>query len=389
MRAALVVAHHYPPHIGGLELVVQRQAHSMVANGYQVVVLTSRFESAQREDDVRTGLEVIRIACSHFLERLSFIPFPLFSPRLVTEIWRQLRRVDVVHIHDVFYMSSWVAAVLACISRKPFLLTQHVAMVDHRSRLVMWMQRLVYATAGRWIFARARSIVVYNENVRAFLHSRGVPADRVLSLANGIDTRQFRPAEPDERCSIRRRFDLPQGRPLVLFVGRLVEKKGFQILLEAKEPGFDLVFVGPGVPPAQAPSEGVHWLGPLEQAQVAELYRACDLFAFPALGEVFTLVMQEAMASGLPVLTTDDAAYAGTMVSDCVVLCRRDADAFTGAIKGLLADPARLRELSARSRERAVRHFDWHSNFSRLMNAYTEVLRRQEVGHLPSREDGA
>jgi D-inositol-3-phosphate glycosyltransferase len=346
----------------------------MVQNGYRVVVLTSRWESAQQEDEARTGVEVIRISCSHLLENLFFIPFPLFSPRLFSEAWKQLRRADIVHINDVFYLSSWVVAALASVARKPILLTQHVAMVEHPSTLVMWVQRLVYATAGRWIFSRARSIIVYNENVRAFLRARGVPDARILLLANGIDTGLFRPAGLDERRAIRSRFGLPRDRPLVLFVGRLVEKKGFHILLDARDAGFDLVFAGPGSIPESARMEGVHWLGPLDQAQTAELYRACDLFAFPAVGEVFTLVMQEAMASGLPVLTTDDPAYGDSMVSDHIVLCRRQADCFREAINGLLADRGRLSALASRSRELAVRHFDWSSNFSRLMNAYSDVV---------------
>lgn len=349
----------------------------MAENGYRVVVLTSRFGQVQPDEEPRTGIEVLRISCWHIFERLFFIPFPLFSLRLIPVAWRQLRRVDIVHIHDVFYLSSWVVGALAFVARKPVLLTQHVAIVEHSSKLVMWMQRLVYATAGRGIFAMARIIFVYNENVRAFLHARGVPDQRVVALANGVDTGLFRPAGPDERRNVRRRFGLPQDRPLVLFVGRLVEKKGFHILLDARDPSFDLVFVGPGVVSEIGHADGVHWLGPLDQAQTAELYRACDLFAFPAVGEIFTLVMQEAMSSGLPVLTTDDPVYGGSVVSGYIVLCRRNADCYKAAIKDLLADPGRLNGMGSRSRDLAVQHFDWRSNFSRLMNAYSDVLCRQ------------
>lgn len=368
MQTALLVAHHYPPHVGGLELVVERQAQSMAASGYQVVVLTSRVESTAGQPQRPPGIEVIRIGCSHLFERLFFIPFPLFSPRILTEAWKQVKRADIVHVHDVFYMSSWIAAALARMMRKPLLLTQHVAMVEHSSRLVMWLQRLVYATAGRWIFAKARAIVVYNENVRAFLRSRGVPNEKIVLLANGIDTALFRPARTDERSSIRRRYGLPLERPLVLFVGRLVVKKGFHILLEARDPAFDLVFVGPGTIPEHGRIDGVHWLGALDQAQIAELHRACDLFAFPAVGEVFTLVMQEAMASGLAVLTTDEAAYAHSIVSGHIVTCPRNADSYRAAILGLLTDSGRLRDLQSRSRALAVRHFDWHSNIARLIS---------------------
>ncbi|MEJ0085355.1 MAG: glycosyltransferase family 4 protein [Pseudomonadota bacterium] len=379
MPTALLVAHHYPPHVGGLELVVERQAQSLAENGYRVVVLTSRSGSAARADEPRAGIELIRLSCAHFFEKRFFIPFPLFSPRLVPAAWKQLKRADVVHIHDVFYMSSWIVAALAFIARKPFLLTQHVALVDHPSRFVMWVQRLVYATVGRWIFAHARSIVAYNENVRAFLRSRRVPEERVLVLANGIDTALFRPASANERRDIRGRCELPQDRPLVLFVGRLVEKKGYQILLDAKSAAFDLVFVGPGDVPAAGRVPGVHWLGALNQAQTAEIYRACDVFAFPAIGEIFTLAMQEAMASGLPVVTTDDPAYAGSIVSGQVVLAERRADAFRRAIQDLLADPGALRAIGTRGRELAARHFDWHANFGRMLTIYSGTRMRESV----------
>lgn len=374
MATVLLVAHHYPPHVGGLELVVERQAQSLAGNGYRVIVLTSRFDSLPGAEEPRPGLEVIRIPCWHVFEKLFFIPFPVFSPRLIFEAWRQLKRVDLVHVHDVFYVSSWVVAMLAVIARKPILLTQHVATVEHRSRFVMWVQRLVYATAGRAIFARALSIIVYNENVRAFLRSHGVADQRILPLANGVDTSRFRPAAEGERRDIRDRYRLPQDRPLVLFVGRLVEKKGHHVLLAARDPAFDLVFVGPGTVPADGRTPGVHWLGPLDQAQTAELFRACDVFAFPAVGEVFTLVMQEAMASGLPVVTTDDPTYAGSILSGLVILCPRQAECFRQAILSLLSDAGRLRELKLRGRELAVRHFDWHANFKRIMSTYSDVL---------------
>jgi D-inositol-3-phosphate glycosyltransferase len=374
MPTALLVAHHYPPHVSGLGLVVERQAQSLVEHGYRVIVLTSTLNSTPQVEPSPPGVDVIRVGCWHFFERRFFIPFPLFSPRLLPEAWRQLKRVEIVHVHDVFYLSSWVVAALAVMARKPILLTQHVAMVEHSSALVVWMQRLVYATVGRWIFARARSIVAYNANVRAFLRERKVPDDRILQLTNGIDTALFRPAEPDERREIRTRYGLPLDRPLVLFVGRLVVKKGYHILLDAKDPGFDLVFAGPGNVPAHARSQGVHWLGSLDQGQLAELNRACDVFAFPAVGEIFTLVMQEAMASGLPVVTTDDPAYTKSIVSGEIILCPRRAECFRKAIQDLLADPDRLRALSSRGRGLALQHFDWNANFGSLMNKYSDVL---------------
>ena len=375
MPTVLLVSHHYPPHIGGLGLVVQKQAASLAQNGYQVVVLTSRYGQVRDADRGEAGVQVIGVPCSHVLERVFNIPFPLFSPSLIWKAWQQVRRADVVHIHDVFYLSSWAAGLLAVLFRKPMLVTQHVAMVDHSSGLVTQVQRLVYATVGRWLFRAARQVVVYNENVQAFLRSMGVPQQRILVLVNGIDTAAFRPATPEQRGASRQRFGLPQGRSLVLFVGRLVEKKGYQVLLDAQDPAYDLVFVGPGPIPKHGRVDGVHWLGPLDQAQTAQLFSACDLFAFPAVGEIFTLVMQEAMAAGLPVVTTDDPAYRGSIVARCVTLASRDAASFREAIARTLRDPDARARLGAESREVAVRYFDWRRNFLALEAVYTQILK--------------
>jgi glycosyltransferase involved in cell wall biosynthesis len=375
MPTVLLVSHHYPPHIGGLGLVVQKQAQSLVENGYQVVVLTSQYGRVRDVDRGAAGIHIIGVPCSHILEKVLNIPFPLFSVSLIWRAWRLVRRAEVVHIHDVFYLSSWVAGAFAVFLRKPMLVTQHVAMVDHSSGLVMLVQRLVYATLGRWLFSGAYKVVVYNQNVQSFLRSMGVPEGQILFLSNGIDTAAFRPATQEERAAIRQRFGLPQGRSLVLFVGRLVEKKGYHVLLAARDPAYDLVFVGPGPIPKDGRIESVHWMGPLGQDQTAELFRACDLFAFPAVGEIFTLVMQEAMASGLPVVTTDDPAYCGSIVSRCITVSRRDAESFREAIARILSDPAVLSRLSAESRDVAVRSFDWRKNFLALEAVYSEILR--------------
>jgi D-inositol-3-phosphate glycosyltransferase len=375
MPTVLLVSHHYPPHIGGLGLVVQKQAESLVANGYEVVVLTSRYGQVRDAGRGGAAIQIIGVPCSHILERVLNIPFPLFSVSLLWRAWRLVRRAELVHIHDVFYLSSWVAGVFALLLRKPMLVTQHVAMVDHSSGLVMLAQRLVYATFGRWLFSGARKIVVYNQNVESFLRSMAVPQGKILFLSNGIDTAAFRPATPAERAQIRQRCGLPQERLLVLFVGRLVEKKGFHVLLAARDPAYDLVFVGPGPIPKDGRIEGVHWMGPLDQDQTAALFRACDLFAFPATGEIFTLVMQEAMASGLPVVTTDDPAYHESIVAGCITLSRRDAESFREAIVRTLSDPVLLRHLSAQSRDVAVQNFDWRKNFHPLEAMYAQILR--------------
>src|ERR1700741_4179049 len=93
----LVVAHYYPPHLGGIEVVAQSVASGLARRGYAVSVLTSS-AAGLRGLCMEGGVRVRRVPALHWLERYG-APFPLFSPSLLWHAWRMTRRADVVQIH--------------------------------------------------------------------------------------------------------------------------------------------------------------------------------------------------------------------------------------------------------------------------------------------------
>ena len=377
MTGVLSVVHYYPPHIGGMEMVAQKQAEGLAQAGFSSRVVTSACEGGPPGHRQEGDVHVIRCAANNTLDRRFGLPFPLLGAGLWRTLWHEVRWADLVHLHDVFYMPSWVAFLCALRWRKPVVLTQHVAMVEHPSAAVMTIQRLVYATFGRAIFGYARQIIVYNHNVREFLKAQGVPERKIKELRNGIDTSLFRQANPEEKARLRKKYGLPQEKVLVLFVGRLVAKKGFDKVFAARSSKYSLLFVGPGKPPegARAQAEDALFLGPRTQEEVAELYQASDIFVFPAVGEILTLVMQEAMASGLPVVTTDDPAYQEYDFDKRLLrLIPAQPEALRAALEALADDPELRSEMAEYSRKVAAERFDWNSNFSRLLQIYAPIL---------------
>jgi glycosyltransferase involved in cell wall biosynthesis len=143
------------------------------------------------------------------------------------------------------------------------------------------------------------------------------------------------------------------------------------VLLRARDPRFDLVFVGSGDPGREAAGPHVRFLGPLDRTQVAELYRASDIFVLPTHGELFTLAMQEAMASGLPVITTDDPGYAHYDLDRRLVsLVQPQPAVVRDEILRILGDDALRAEMGRYSRSLAEAWFDWDRNFSTLDSTY-------------------
>ena len=273
-------------------------------------------------------------------------------------------------MHDVYYSSSVLAASLAKWRRRPLFITQAVGIVEHDKAVVKFVQKVVYSSAGRLLWRWATTITAYNPLVAGFLSQHGVPAEKVRLTYNGVDTRHFCPGDPVAVRTIRRRYGLPPEIPVILFVGRLVPKKGFLKLLEARGPEYEVVIAGPGRIPDQIPA-GVTFLGPVNRNDLRDLYQASDIFAFPAVGEILTLVMQEAMACGLPVVATADEAYSPYDLDPFgIALVPPEPEILRSTFLGLLGQPDRMRYMRAYSRRLAEERFDWQNNAEHLASEY-------------------
>ena len=320
-----------------------------------------------------SGYTVVRIPAWNFLEERSGIPFPVWHPSAVWRLSDLIRKADVVHVHDVYHGSSVLAATLARRHRRPIFITQHVGVVEHDKTIVKLVQKLLYSTAGKAVWGWAETITVYNTIVEKFLRDHGVFAGKIRLTYNGINTRYFHPGTPEGTRLTRQRYGLPLNVPIVLSVGRLVPKKGLQKLVDARSPEYEVVHVGPGAIPNRVP-EGVRFLGPLNRAELRDLYQASDIFAFAAVGEMLTLVMQEAMACGLPIVATAEEAYSRYGLDPSgISLVDPEPEVLRSTFLRILGDPDRMRYMQAYSRWLAEERFDWWKNSMLHASQYQDV----------------
>ncbi|MDP4020949.1 MAG: glycosyltransferase family 4 protein [Candidatus Adlerbacteria bacterium] len=371
----LVVSHYYPPHVGGLELVAFYQATLLAEKGHSVTVVTSKV-SAEERSGVFKGVEVIRVRALNLFEKKWGVPFPIFSPQLLFVLWRAAKKADVVHIHDAFYISSFLAALCARLQKKPVVLMQHVEMVNHPSALITFAQKLVYATTGAYIFRASTKILTLNDRVEQFLVKQGVLPSKLVQFSNGVDTELFHPVSLEQKKALREKLHLSSDKKIVLFVGRFVPKKGFHKLLAIDNDAYQLVFCG-GTRPVSAPKNTV-FLGTMPHKDTAQVYQAADIFVLPSEGEGFPLSVQEAMASGLPVITTNDVGYK-RYGFDPNLICLIDnptSSSVQAAIDMILSDEKRIDKMSKYSREYVLAHFSWPIVINTLEVIYRGVVRK-------------
>ncbi len=381
----LIVSAYAPPHLGGVEVVVAQQATSLAALGHQVTVLTSQCAAGGSSPDRRTqpppyadqgGYRMIRVPAWNGFEHRWGIAVPVYRPlRLLRQQIRLSRDADVIHVYDVYHPSSVLASCLARLLRKPLFATQSVGIVDHDMLMVRLAQRAVYTTIGRLVWRWASAVTAFTPIVQDFLLERHVPGAKIRLKYNGIDTREFHPGDAESAQATRKRHGLPAGIPVVFYAGRLVPKKGCGKLLAASGPEYQVVLAGPGRIPSHVPPH-VTFLGPVDRDDLRDLYQASDIFAFPATGEILTLVMQEAMACGLPVVATADAGYTSYDLDPSgIALVEPEPAKLRAEFLDILGNPERRQRMQVYSRRLAEERLDWQRNAADIAAEYTAACR--------------
>jgi len=228
---------------------------------------------------------------------------------------------DVIHTHNLGpLIYAAVARMLhPRLWRTPILHGEHGALQGDSLTPRRMRQR-------RWLYRLCRKIHTVSAGLRTELIERGMPAEHLVSLINGVDCRRFAPAADKKKA--RQLAGLPEEAWVLGTVGRFIATKRYPLLIEAFEilakqhPQAHLLILGDGGPEKVAVADLIerspvrsrlHPLG--HQAEPASFYQAMDLMVMPSSHEGLANALLEAMATGVPVLA-HAACGAGEVIED-------------------------------------------------------------------------
>ncbi len=243
-------------------------------------------------------------------------------------------------------------------------------------------QRLFTSLNASWekqAFAKSKVVVAVSKRVQQELVEIGIPTDRIRVILNGVDLHEFSPGDTD-----RSKFGLPQGVTLALFAGDIrTPRKNLDTVLHAlvQVPELHLAIAGitEGSPYLHLAkelnlSERVHFLG--HRQDVPQIMKVVDFFVFPSRYETFGLVVLEAMATRIPVITASTTGASEVVTPECgvVLLDPNDTDTLAKELGALTNDPEKRLQMGQAARVEAEKH-SWESMAQHYVDLFEEFAK--------------
>src|ERR1022692_788701 len=369
MRIA-IVTESFRPDVNGVAHSVLRVAEHLVLRGHHPLVIAPRPARGVPPDEDSLDYPVVRVPS---LPMPGYGRFRLGMPSPAIRSALTSHRSELVHLASPFCLGARGSAVAQHLGLPSIAVYQTdvpgYARAYHTGRLGE-------AAAWRWlrgIHDAADRTLAPSTASAACLHSQGI--QRVWLWGRGVDTERFDPAR---RSASLRRSLTPGGEVLVGYVGRLAAEKRVDLLARvATLPGTRLIIVGTG--PAEAMARRVMpaavFLGQREGMELARIFASLDIFVHSGCYETFGQTLQEAAASGLPVVAP---AVGGPLdiVADGVtgyLVTPGDAEALAAAVARLVADPG-SRAAQGRAARDMVLARSWTAVGDALIGHYAAVL---------------
>jgi glycogen synthase len=391
----LTLSWEYPPRVvGGLGRHVSALTRSLAAQGHEVHVVTRDHPDAPAEEHA-DGIHVVRVGeAPPVIPFTDLVPWVLaFNNRVQSAAARILAThdVDVVHAHD--WLVAHAAAGVKDAFGVPLVATVHATEYGrHQGYLPGPMNKLIHQFEW-WLTYEARRVITCSDYMREQVStifelpdgSEGSAPDKVDVIPNGVAVRDF--ALPDAEVAAFRAQLTPDGRPLVLFAGRLEYEKGVQTVLhavqhvEATLGPVRVLVAGVGTYSQELRrlvgelglGDRVSFTGFLEDHDLRLHYAAADVAVAPSIYEPFGLVAVEAMACGTPVVVGDTGGLREIVAGGHgLSFPPQDERQLADRLIEVLTDRGLARELTVRGRERIQARYDWGA----VATSTVDVLRR-------------
>ena len=395
----LNVTESYAPfyEFGGPPAKVQALSRGLAKRGNEVTVLTADWGAEKRIAGTPQAIAFQRSPFGWTSEdhgvKAIYLPTWLryratsWNPAIGRFLRARLSQFDAVHIFGLYDLLG-PAAAKECRKQNVPYLVEPIGMFVPIVRNVR-LKRLYHYFYGREMLAGAARVIATSEQEVRELGEGGIPKEKIVLRRNGV----MQPERIPERGLFRESKNIPAESLVILFLGRLSEKKSPDLLLKAFSalPGqiagrnLRLVFAGPDEQGMEAKlkemadalhvTERVQFVGPIFGEEKWAAYRDADAFVLPSQNENFGNTAAESAAVGTPAIVTEQCGIASLLKGAALIIPHQEA-ALVQAMKTLLQDET-LRGRLGRQAVEAASRIGWDEPVSEMESLYRVLAEKR------------
>ena len=394
----LNITQSYAPffEFGGPPAKVKALAEGLAQKGHAVTVLTSDWGLDKRLAEFPGEISAqpnpfgrkreVNGVTAIYLPNWFHYRAASWNPALPRYLRARLQNFDIVHIFGLYDLLGPRAAA-ACRKRKIPYVLEPIGMFIPIIRNI-FLKRIYHQFWGRQLFAGAAAVIATSEQEQSELEAGGIPREKIILRRNGVEIPKTLPAAGAFRASLQ----IPPQSRLILFLGRLSQKKSPDLLLRAfadilqnrviAQQDLHLAFVGPDeadmlgrlqkISEELSVTQRVHFVKPLSGEKKWAAYRDADIFVLPSQNENFGNTAAEAVAAGTPVIVTDQCGIAPLLADAAGIVVPHDQQQLASALRSLLENSSLYAKLQEGCRTATLR-LGWEQPIEQMEALYARL----------------
>jgi glycosyltransferase involved in cell wall biosynthesis len=309
---------------------------------------------------------------------------------LKRELKREISNFDLIHIHEIWHHSHFVAARLAKRFRKPYIITIHGELEPWclnykalKKKVFSWLFQKRILENASMLHAITEEEV---KNIRRF----GVNNTSIVMIPNGINLQEFQNLPSREELT--KIYTKLRNKEVILFLGRIHPKKGLDLFAKAfgkiakERKDICLLIVGPDEGGYQAQIEKlleegrvlnkVIFTGMLTGYKKLVVLSGVDIFVLPSYSEGFSMTILEAMICGLPVIITHQCNFPEVTQHNAGIIINPEMNELAEAMIKLLENPSLAEKMGENGKKLILEKFTWDRVADRMIETYNRILKK-------------
>jgi len=379
----------YPPRIiGGIARVVEGLSEELGKASNEIHIITC-WEQGQEEFEKKGNVFVHRVRTYQEINTTNFIDWVVLMNFTLIEqgnkLIKEIGDFDIIHAHD--WIVAFSARVLKHSYNIPLVSTIHATEHGRNKGIFNDTQRYIHNIEW-WLTYESWRVIVNSENMRSEIEQIfQLPSDKINVIPNGIDSSKFDKYKKD--LEFRRQFAQDKEK-IIFFVGRMVAQKGVHILIDAMPkiiryyPDIKFVLVGTGPQleefrlRASQFAHKVIFTGHIGDEDLIRLYKCIDVAVFPSLYEPFGIVALEAMASEVPVVTSDVGGLNNIIEHgvDGMKTYAGNPNSIADNVLEVLMNQDKAKNIIKKAKAKINKIYSWHYISEQTIAVYKEVLKQ-------------